>query len=85
MKKKTTYCLASLALVTGCSTEDSKHSKTQIDNPYYKVEKVKTVGNDQLEKTTISGPPTPPKGFVRPVVKPNKTDKIDKNITKKND
>lgn len=82
MKKQTTYCLASLALITGCSAEDTNQSKKQTDKPYCKVEKVKTVGNKQLEKTTISGPPTPPEGFERPVVKPHKADK---NTTKKTD
>lgn len=45
MKKQTTYCLASLALITGCSAEDTNQSKKQTDKPYCKVEKVKTVGN----------------------------------------
>ena len=77
--KKTTYCLASLALLAGCSAENSKHSKT--DNPYYKVEKIKTIGGAELDKVTISGPPTPPKGFERPVVKTNTANKMDTNAT----
>ncbi|RRS30246.1 MAG: hypothetical protein P794_07860 [Epsilonproteobacteria bacterium (ex Lamellibrachia satsuma)] len=77
--KKTTCCLASLSLLTGCVAENSKHSKT--DNPYYHVEKVETDKGTQLEKITISGPPTPPKGYDRPVVKPDTTTKKDYNST----
>ncbi len=77
--KKATYCLASLTLLTGCSAKDLKNSKT--DNPYYKVEKIKTAGGEELDKVTISGPPTPPKGFKRPVVKPATANEVDTNAT----
>ncbi len=77
--KKITYSLTTLALLTGCSAEDLKDSKT--DNPYYKVEKIKTVGGAELDKVTISGPPTPPKGFKRPVVKSNTANKRDTDAT----
>ena len=78
--KKTTCCLASLSLLTGCVAENSKQSKT--DNPYYHVEKVET-DKGQLDKITISGPPTPPKGYDRPVVRPDKISKKDENATSK--
>ncbi len=75
--KKTTCCIASLAVLTSCSSEDSKHSKT--DNPYYKVEKIKTVDGTELDKITISGPPTPPEGYERPIVKSDTVVKTDIN------
>lgn len=78
-KRKTTNYLASIALLTGYSAANSNNTKT--DNPYYKVEKIKTVGGGELDKVTISGPPTPPKGFKRPIVKPNMTNKTDTNVT----
>lgn len=71
--KKTAYCLVSLFLLTACASENSKPSKTS--NPYYHVEKVKTDKGKELDKTIISGPPTPPKGYDRPVVIPDTTDK----------
>ncbi len=79
MKKKTTNCLLSIILLTGYSVANSNDSKT--DNPYYKVEKIKTVEGAKLDKVTISGSPTPPKGFKRPVVKSNTANKMDTNAT----
>ncbi len=76
---KVAYSVASLVLLTACSVENSKHSKA--DNPYYKVEKIKTIGGAELDKATISGPPTPPKGFSRTIVKPATADKMGTNAT----
>ncbi len=74
---KTTYYLVSLSLLTGCAAENSKQS--QNDNPYYHVETGDTK-KGQLNKTTIGGPPTPPKGYERPIVNPNITNKKDDTI-----
>ncbi len=81
--KKTTFCLTSLALLTACSAEDSNNSKTE--NPYYKAKKIKTDGGVELEEVTISGPPTPPKGFERPVAKSDISETVDINATYKKD
>ena len=79
---KTTYYLVSLSLLTGCAAENSKQS--QNDNPYYHVETVDTK-KGQLNKTTIGGPPTPPKGYERPIVNPNLTNNNDDNIMPEED
>lgn len=66
----------SVAIVfIGCAAENSKPSNSE--NPYYHVEKVETDQGEQLDKITISGPPTPPEGYDRPVVEPNITHKND--------
>lgn len=70
---KTIYCLVSLSLLTGCAAGNTEQADTS--NPYYHTEKVKTDTGEALDKTTISGPPTPPKGYDRPVVIPDTANK----------
>lgn len=48
---------------------------------YFKVERVVTENEVVLEKTTISGPPTPPLGFERPIVQPKVSNEGDINST----
>ncbi|WP_294956938.1 hypothetical protein [Sulfurovum sp.] len=55
----------------------------QKENTHYKTEKVKTVGNKELEKTVINGSPTPPEGITRPIAKTKKAEDEEKNVTKK--
>ena len=79
--KKRTYCMISLSLplLAGCATDNSQHTNT--DTPNYQVEKVKNEKEEQLDKTIINSPPTPPKGYERPVVEPDTTDKKDNHTT----